>query len=105
MRRTGTIAAHKAAGSTARPRRRRRLLAAVAAILIVVAGYAIWTNTSAYTPQASTQINATPPRGLGDPPRPRADPPRRPLIRFSPRVVRRGAPPTTALHPDTPPPP
>jgi hypothetical protein len=54
-------AAPKAAGSTARPRRRRRVLAAVvAAILSVVAGYAIWTNTSAYTLQASIQIRATP---------------------------------------------
>ena len=98
MLRTDTLAAHQAAGSTARPRRRRRLLAAVAASLIVVAGYAIWTNTSAYTLQASIQINATPQRvwailtGL------RAYHSWNPFIVSSTGVVRLGATLTNVMH-------
>ena len=54
-----TTAATQAPGT--RPRRRhRRLLAVVAAIVVILAGYATWTNTQAYTLQASVVIHATP---------------------------------------------
>jgi hypothetical protein len=51
-------------GGDGRPRRRRRRawLAAAGAVLLILAGYAAWTNTQAYTLQASVQINASPQR-------------------------------------------
>lgn len=45
-----------------RRHRRRRLIAVLAAMLVVVGGFAVWTNTRAYTLQASIQIAATPQR-------------------------------------------
>jgi hypothetical protein len=45
-----------------RRHRGRRLIAVLAAVLVVVGGYAVWTNTRAYTLQASIQIAATPQR-------------------------------------------
>jgi hypothetical protein len=39
---------------------RRRLLAALAALIVILTGYAVYTNVSPYTLQASIQIQATP---------------------------------------------
>jgi len=39
---------------------RRRLLAVLAALIVVVTGYAVYTNVSPYTLEASIEIQATP---------------------------------------------
>ena len=39
---------------------RRRLLAALAALIVIVTGYAVYTNVSPYTLEASIEIQATP---------------------------------------------